>query len=287
MDIESLWRFVQERERIRERKESGAPWPWTEDEALRSTYYCNVFREDDRTTRWIAKNLREPYDDRENRPGAVVFAMGLARWINRIDVLEILVGEDLVHPWNGARFRDVLRATRPKGPWVTGAYMIHTPYGVDKLEGVATLMDRYDRALEPLAAWLLEEQRSIEATVAYLERFDCWGGFMAYEVATDLRHAWPLREAPDIYSWANPGPGATRGMALVAGEEIPGSAMNRQSTTGTRKAHWLEKMREILAVFRERDPRFEARDVEHALCEYAKYRATVDGRRPKRTYRPH
>jgi hypothetical protein len=53
-----LVNFVIEREAIRLKKEGGKRPPWTHDEILRDGYFCNVRREDDKVTRWIAKHWR-------------------------------------------------------------------------------------------------------------------------------------------------------------------------------------------------------------------------------------
>ena len=49
-----------ERESIRIKKESAvlSP-PWTDDPILQEFKFCQVFREDDRTTRWFRTHIRE------------------------------------------------------------------------------------------------------------------------------------------------------------------------------------------------------------------------------------
>ena len=43
-----------------------------------------------------------------------------------------------------------------------------------------------------------------------------FSGFMAYEVVTDLRHTKYLKNADDINTWANAGPGAVRGLNRIS-----------------------------------------------------------------------
>ena len=53
--------WIEERERIRRKKEdANADPPWTEDEIFKKFKFCQVFREDDRTTRWFAAHIRRP-----------------------------------------------------------------------------------------------------------------------------------------------------------------------------------------------------------------------------------
>ena len=53
--------WIEEREKIRILKEvDKRPPPWTEDPILRVFKFCQVFREDDRTTRWFRAHIRLP-----------------------------------------------------------------------------------------------------------------------------------------------------------------------------------------------------------------------------------
>jgi 5-hmdU DNA kinase-like protein len=60
-NLEEFSHFINERHAIKLRKESGAPRPWTRDPFLGEFRFCNVNREDDRVTRWLAKNWRKPH----------------------------------------------------------------------------------------------------------------------------------------------------------------------------------------------------------------------------------
>ena len=62
-NIQQLQQFIIERENIRLRKEAGDPRPWTTDPILAAKSFCNVRREDDRGTKWLATNWRESHQD--------------------------------------------------------------------------------------------------------------------------------------------------------------------------------------------------------------------------------
>jgi hypothetical protein len=107
------------------------------------------------------------------------------------------------------------------------------------------------------------------------------GTFHSYEIVTDLRHTDLLKDAPDIMTWANPGPGAIRGLNVLYGRDWDTKVSREQS---------LEEMREILSLSQDTKnwpnnqdyPPFELRDVEHNLCEIAKkHRGTT-----RSIYRP-
>ena len=76
-----------EREAIRQRKEAGQAWPWTDEPILAVGRFCNVYREHDRVTRWITANIVEPHRDDPD----LWFALTLARCINEPDALAELL----------------------------------------------------------------------------------------------------------------------------------------------------------------------------------------------------
>ena len=77
LQITQLLYFIGERESIRIRRANGEP-PWTDDQIFRENRFCNVRREDDRVTRWIAENRRTPHADDPD----LWFAMAIARFVN-------------------------------------------------------------------------------------------------------------------------------------------------------------------------------------------------------------
>src|SRR5262245_42081973 len=81
--IERLLYFIRERERVRSRRAKGKPWPWTDNPILREYRFCNVRREDDAVTRWIAEHWRAPNADDPD----IAFAMVVARFINNPETL--------------------------------------------------------------------------------------------------------------------------------------------------------------------------------------------------------
>jgi hypothetical protein len=78
MNTAKLLCWIEEREAIRLRREAGEPPPWTADPILATWSFCNVHREDDRVTRWIAEHWRKPHADDPD----LWFAMAVARFVN-------------------------------------------------------------------------------------------------------------------------------------------------------------------------------------------------------------
>lgn len=263
----------------------GAGAPWTDDPILAAYRFCNVFREDDRVTRWFKDNIREPLGDDGYRQflAAVVF-----RWFNKIETGELLKPL-LLGTWDTEEARRLLKARVASGHTILGAaYMIKSPPGLDKVDGLLQCIS----AVEPecgVMAYACDDTTELKAVHEVLCGFPYLGAFMAYEIVTDLRHTSLLNEAPDIMTWASAGPGAARGLCRVQG--LPLGTLRYQ---GPRDQQTLiAGMRCLLAqsldpAFWPDDwPRWEMRDVEHTLCEFDKYeRARLGEGAPKQKYQP-
>ena len=130
---------------------------------------------------------------------------------------------------------------------------------------------------------------TLQWTTGELIKLPFLGPFMAYEIVTDLRHTPMLDKAPDIMTWANPGPGGARGAGRVVGEgpehysrsnakdqeRIQGVMRSLLHMMKTEQQHWPSDW-----------PAWEMRDVEHTLCEFDKYeRARLGEGCPKQRYK--
>lgn len=294
IQADAFFSYARERYRIHLHKEQGLARPWTEDRILQTYRFCNIFREDDRTTRWFRENIREPL--RANP--MVVFATVAFRWFNKVELWQCLLEEGwpqsgirgLLSDWNSREIRDFLYHNY-SGPITSGAYIIKTPDGMNKLDGVLWCIDQVAPACGGLSQRLLWEDiratHSLRHSTELLTVFPFMGPFMAYEVVTDLRHTYLLEHAQDIHTWANPGPGAARGASRLYGKE-PGH-YSRGTREGRDKIH--EAMTMLLGLSRKPEwwpeewPQWEMREVEHTLCEFDKYERARSGYgRPKQRY---
>jgi hypothetical protein len=271
MDTESqimnFWEFTRERIAIYEARREGKPWPWTNDLVLQRYYFCNIFREWDRTTIWFRENVRDYLQDSNE----IILATIIFRWFNRIEIGKVLLDNHLLTEWNSDKAKELLRGT---SPIVTGAFIVKTPVNMNKLDGVCWCIDNMWRAKQTVQDSILAFPNALEWQWRALQNWSHMGPFMAYEVVTDLRHTKFGRYAHDIYTWANPGPGAKRGLLYIFPETVG---------PGVRK---VEQMQKLLYAATAAIPNYpmEMRDIEHALCEYAKYRNALNGKRLKRVY---
>ena len=259
-----------ERENIRLQKEvSQLPPPWTSDSILREYKFCQVFREDDRTTRWFKTHIREPM---KNSPD-VLMATVIFRWFNWIPTGRTLIKHDLLKNWNRKKAIEEI-TKQPK--WITGAYIIKTPNGMDKVTGVAECISHMWQDREYLAKEIVKT-KSLEDTWTLLRDYPYMGPFMAYEVVTDLRHTYLLEDAKDVLTWGNAGPGAMRGLNRLTGRDLG----------YCRSSHdWVGEMQELYKIVQAKlpphilqrnDMRYEMWEIEGGLCEFDKYSRIVKG----------
>lgn len=279
---------ARERYKIKLKRDAGEPWPWTQDTHFQTWSFTNVHREDDKTTRWFRENIRQPLTDRYladpncRTKHHIVEGTLIFRWFNRISTGEIIKDLILADKWD--HIEAWHRLNQIDGPIVTGAYIILGVPGQAKWEGVLeAIKDAIPQLPNMVGSWgqSLQESWKDLTTISYL------GPFMAYELVTDLRHTPVLNQATDIMTWANLGPGATRGMSWV----VYGDADSfNAGPAGQRKM--LPLMAELLEMSKQEEfwpqawPHWEMHEVEMWLCEHAKYMRAYNGYRQKRRYSP-
>lgn len=315
MDPSPLFDYMRARHEIYLKRKAGVPrGQWTDDPIFLTYRFCNVYRELDTTTIWLRENVREKIP-----PAHILLATVLFRWFNRIKTGEAIFIQEALglggeEPGETAwdcflrtgdvdPIRAAIRQYCGKGPYVTGSYIIKTPDGMDKLDGVLwcveqfytksfnssglleTVCREYDHG--PKLNWqqatenliigrdYAEKNRpTLESVWEWLRKFPYLGDFMSYEIVTDLRHTPLLDKAPDIMTWANPGPGAMRGINRLKGHALK---------TRHHKSVYIEEMKKLLFVSEDRElwpkeyPVLEMRDIEHSLCELDKYMRVKTG----------
>jgi len=267
-----FWYWINERHRIYLRKESGEKPPWTDDEILRTYYFTNVFRELDAVTVWIRENWREPYAEHPN----LWFAMCVARCINEPSTLEALGFPEY---WDAESAREIMLGLQADGKRLySPAYVISNCGNTcDKPMFTCTYV------LKPIwdAQPVPEDSDNLQSYHKRLIQFMGMGGFMAYEVVSDLRWTRYFDTADDILTWANPGPGCKRGINRLYGWPPKTPISDTQALSVMRSL--LEKSGDCIESY---VPQLEMREVEHSLCEFDKYmRAYLGEGTPKRRYK--
>lgn len=274
MRTEDLLSFILERHNIYRRRERGEPKPWTSDPILQQFRFCNVYRELDTVTIWIADNWRRPHATDLD----LWFAMAVARFVNWPDTLAEL-GYPV--PWNPDHFLQVLEDRKERGEKVfTGAYIIHSDRSGDSK---AVYVAR--KVLTPLwkdrRSLRIIRHRTLARAHEKLMSYPGVGSFMAGQIIADLKYVKPLSKATDWWTWAAPGPGSERGLNRV---------MGRKPNTRWQPGEWLRCLQELHRQIRPllRDakvPQMHGQDVNNCLCEWDKYeRFRLGEGKPKQKY---
>lgn len=271
--VEGFFDWINERHAIYLRRAAGEPAPWTKDPILRQYKFTNPFRENDRVTVWMRQNWTNPNRDRPW--GEIIFNCCLFRSVGTSDFAE---DHGWVRQWDPAYTKDLIETRlENKLKTFTGAYIV-TNQGL-KLRKSEVVADYF---LSPL--WVAKDHLAKVAEICttlqgvhkVLGTFRGWGGggFMAYEVVTDLNYTPVLQNAMDRFSWANAGPGAKRGL-----NRLQGRPLNKSISADVAN----QEMQELLyaavhysknSCGRLRDcpiKQIDMRTIEHSLCEWDKY----------------
>lgn len=274
MRFTDLFDFIQNRRAIFVKRSNGELKPWTNDPILQNYRFCNVHREDDTVTKWIAENWREP----EAENPFLWFALCVARLVNWPETLEEL---GFPVPWDPGHFVSVLSARAERGDKVfSSAYIVST-------NGHATLKPVYLSAevISPLWEARLALEPSVTDTLASyhkkLSTYRGFGSFMAAQVIADLKYVAPLNTAPDWWLWAASGPGSRRGLNRVMARSPNSTLREKQFEAELARLQIpILKLCDMASI-----PPLHAQDLQNCLCEFDKYERTRLGEgRPRQTY---
>lgn len=257
--------WINERETIRMQRAKGMRPPWSADLNMTTVRYCNVRREEDKVTKWIAENWRNPNVADPN----LTLAMVMARMINWPDTLE-----KIGYPTQGGSNLGVKQAIMESihGKKWTSAYTISTcGRSMGKEEYV------FGHVLRQVAErnWDFVTKIRTEGHVLYfvysqLKMIDGLGSFLAAQVVADLKNTpgHPLADATDWWDWSAPGPGSLRGLAAYYGAPV------RPSNYRTAIRQCFE---EVIPFLEPHIGRLHMQDFQNCLCEFSKYMRVKEG----------
>jgi hypothetical protein len=271
--------WIGERERIRIRRANGEPLPWTEDPILRKWSFCNVRREDDRTTRWISDHWREPHATDPD----LVFAMVVARFVNWSDTLAEL-GYPV--PWEPEHFLAVMHARKERGEVCFGPAYNISNFGSATPKAEQLVQKVFTPLWQPLTRKRLRprgDDDSLHSFYGRLREMNGMGSFMAAQVVADMKYV-ALKNARDWMTFAAPGPGSKRGLNRVLGHPV--DAPWRDDDT------WRAAFRQLREQIMPELERIglgdlHAQDLQNCLCEFDKHeRVRLGEGKPKRRFVP-
>lgn len=283
--LDTFWWWINERHKIYLAKKADKPWPWTDDRILQEYKFTNVFRQLDKVTQeWTNRFTKLLARGSKMKDGDIIFQVCLFRLFNWPATYDALYYG--MSKWDRKKAVKIISAMKKEGKQIfTGAYIVpNLGLKTPKHKMICKTLDQIYQHRGELAEAIREGNRMSDACMA-LRDYNSVGPFISYEIACDLRHTRILHDALDVRSWANPGPGAQRGIhRLITGNKVPPKGP---------RPDYNEVMRELL----EMSPRklkahvktcewpFEMREIEHSLCEFDKYmRVKMKQGRPRSKY---
>ena len=255
--VTSFFDFCIERAKIRERRVSGLPQPWTKDPIFRQARFLNVFREDDRGSKSIlrfAKDLNEDF-------ATLIQALFFARWCNKQETLDDISTNILSNP---KKLRDLIQSNES---WCnTTAYPVERIYWKEKeysrADAAAML---FFKIKEPLAKMIQHADGNIiEATNSVNNKFKMSNDFPIFMAITDI--AW---FRPDIINPASPVPTGIGAVAYLDRLQEYLCMDNHELTCNKmielQKKYWPDAKREFYPI-----------DIEYLSCECRKYHSYLN-----------
>ena len=269
MKNDELAYWINERYSIMKKKTMGQVPPWTSDPDMAGVRWCNVHREDDAVTVWMAREWRYA--------SMPMWWIVLGRMLNYTPTLNAIAsgraqGFDVSNlPYVSA----VLKDRRARGDKVfTSAYTISTcGKKMDKIDYVMGVVQAFMEAGEP-------EYESLAGCYAQITNIDGFGSFLAGQVLADCKNTpgHPLTHAPDWHTWCSPGPGSLRGLSALYGRPVTPGGFH-QAIHNAWKA--------TAPLINPEIPPIHMQDFQNCLCEFSKYmRVKYGDRRVRNTYRP-
>lgn len=277
--MNDFWYFVNERHRIYLKREANEPKPWSTDPIFQQWKFCNVFRDLDKQSNLLIKNVIDPHFEDEDQ-SLTLFNIFQFRAFNWFPTYQVLGWTD---KWDETYALMTLKNYLGAGNQLSsGAYMLRGRQGIPKYVSIIkSLTDIWNKRKEllsglPRYTFLGKRIDTLEAaceTIVF-RNFWGWGEFTAYQVALDLTYSSILLSPEDLNTWTYFGPGATKGIKEIW------PALQRKDFL--KAAQFL--LADQVKYLEEHVPELNLQDIEFCLCELQKYRRIKAGGKGKAKY---
>lgn len=224
-DIQHLFvRFVEERERIRQRRAAKHPAPWTHDPLLRDYRFCNVNREHDAVTIWVAEHVRNKAKELKWTLAEAVAQIHFARTFNEPPVLADV---GLLSATPAATVRRLEKLVACGRKILRGAYLVVPNGSANRGRSPQDYFPHVSHALRS-ALKRHRDTDKLEDVADAMMTVSGIGEFMANQVITDLRYTTILHRGiacsgtsrwSDWTTFVLAGPGTRRGLNRYMGAE--------------------------------------------------------------------
>lgn len=274
-NLADFYRFVHERQMVWFRRFiKKEPPPWTKDKWLRDYKFTNVYRELDRGTIWLMRNIIKPLSSlgkTDDWLREILWQIVLYRLLNRVETFD-KVGIPYFREWKrlkGLRWKENLKDLHEEQSVFTNAHLTlpQNKAGVSKLDKYFEVLSVLHKKLPSLREQILNAE-GLEDVFNILQEVPCVGPFISYEVCIDLMYAKAIPFHED--DWVNAGPGCRVGIRLI----FPLRAEREEWTQAIRDLR-LSQRRHFSRLgldfkyFAGRE--LTLRNIEHSLCEFSKY----------------
>lgn len=257
--------------------------PWTKDKILQDYKFTNVYRELDRNSQWLIKNV---IDVDGIKPFEVFWKVVVFRYFNLPELFDSMGGIPDYKKYNHEKFLNkVLKYKEKSGRVFTDAYMINPPKREeDRKLGLEGFYVKHITIFHNKAKEMYKRYKEMDDPNEFnkmLMELHCIAGFMAYEIYCDFCYTDWFKFSEDDF--VNVGPGARFGLELL----YPNLFVNRKNERYIKKLIELkDKADSFFRVFgfndfkyyNKKNPkdykngkRLTLRCIEHSLCEYSKF----------------
>lgn len=277
---EELVYWITEREAMRVRREpTGGKTPapagtwkygWSDDPHMGLVRYCNVRREDDKVTRWLAQHWRPDHH--------AVWEIVLARMVNYIPTLEAIEG---VGNWQLDAIERIIKKRRSDGEKIwTSAYTISTcGKAMDKVDYMLGVVQKVRNIWGDCGDFRKGDNHmpTLAEVHKKLTKVDGLGSFLAAQVVADLKNVRShiLARAPDWHTWSAHGPGSLKGLSEYFGAPITPKGYDRAIAVC-----WNETKSCLPAHLQD----LHMQDFQNCMCEFSKYMRVKRGGHVRNKY---
>ena len=269
--------YFNERERIRKKREDHElPKPWTEDSIFANFRFTNVYRDDDRVSRALVNSMDM------DAPGEILlFNAFVFRTFNKLESWKASGG--FRYDWPGKDMFKRLDSYVAAGGSVFGNAYLMTNSLTKGRPKHHFYIDIFDKVWENSQEFYmrLQDDPRLEAATKMFTEIPGYADFLGYELALDMEMVGLMPPPTDKFTWANPGPGARRGLNFIRGRPRD---FRQPVTKFLDEMRWLHD-ESILFLYEHIKEPFDMRCIENGLCETSKYASVLQTGRAKRRFR--
>ena len=257
--VRAFFDFCQEREKIRLKREAGAPPPWSDDPIFQKGRFLNVFREDDKGTKAVLRFV----DPVKSSLPDLIHALFFARWCNQHTTLLALQPSLLKQP-------NELRRTlldKVAQPWQSEVYpVVEVQWEGNRYNRLAAAVDLFPQCAGFLEQSVRDANRDVMIANNKINAvFQMSNDFPIFMALVDLALFRPNLMSPN--SPVPTGIGAAPYLDLL--QKHLGCDSHQAAA---------DKMIELQATYwPEAKRKFTPIDIEYLSCECRKYYSYVNG----------